>query len=393
MKDFVYNGTVRIVYGAGQMENVVKEISSHGKKAMIVPAHSFVAGGKLAPLKAAMETAGIESICLENINGPMLSKVNEGIAICLKENIEVVIGIGGGVCMDLAKAIAFGAKNTEVPLEKYLTYECSAEGLEALPVITIPTNPMSGSETNADVQITFDETGLQAGCMVGAPVVAWLNPEYAMSLPDKILMAGQMTEFVQISMNYLNLTRSPLAESYAEGAMKTLINCLRTSISDHENRDARGTLLLISALSLSGINDLGRDFEFVPYPLQSFAQRYLGLNYTQALTGLFPYWLKEIYRASSDKAIFYRYFEEILHVKREDKADEELLQEALRALKAIYQEFGTAFTYGELAEDPKDHKKLVEIIDSFGPMTCSFMPVPTEKLAQIIEDAIAGNLQ
>ena len=175
--------------------------------------------------------------------------------------------------------------------------------------------------------------------------------------------------------------------------MKTLLNCLRTSIADHEDRDARGTLLLISALSLSGINDLGRDFEFVPYPLQSFAQRYLGLNYTQALTGLFPYWLKEIYRASSDKAIFYRYFEEILHVKREDKADEELLQEVLRALKAIYQKFGTAFTYGELAEDPKDHKKLVEIIDSFGPMTCNIMPVPTEKLAQIIEDAITGNLQ
>ena len=53
---------------------------------------------------------------------------------------------------------------------------------------------------------------------------------------------------------------------------------------------------------------------FIPYPLQSFAQRYLGLNYTQALNGLFPYWLKEIYRASSDKEIFYRYFREILGV-------------------------------------------------------------------------------
>lgn len=151
-------------------------------------------------------------------------------------------------------------------------------------------------------------------------------------------------------------------------------------------------MLLNSALSLSGINDLGREPEFIPYPLQSFAQRYLGINYPQALTGLFPYWLKEIYRASADKAIFYRYFTEILGVDKADKDEEILLQEALQALKKLYQEFGIAFCYGEIAEDPKEHEKLLEIIDSFGPMPCHIMPVTTEKLAGMIEDAIVGNL-
>ena len=31
--------------------------------------------------------------------------------------------------MDIAKAVAFGAMNTDVPMEKYLTYEISTEGL------------------------------------------------------------------------------------------------------------------------------------------------------------------------------------------------------------------------------------------------------------------------
>lgn len=135
-----------------------------------------------------------------------------------------------------------------------------------------------------------------------------------------------------------------------------------------------------------------REPEFIPYPLQFFAQRYLGLNYPQALTGLFPYWLKEIYRASDEKGIFYRYFEEILNINTADKDAEALLQEALTALKNLYQEFGIAFTYSELAKDPKDHNKLVEIIDSFGPMPCHIMPVNTEKLAKMIEDAIIGDL-
>ena len=195
--------------------------------------------------------------------------------------------------MDLAKAIAFGALHTDVSMEKFLTYEVSTEGLSMLPVVTVPTNPMSGSETNADVQITLDERGLQVGCGVGKAVFTWLSPDYLLSLPDHILAYGQMTAFVQLSINYLNPTRSPLAEHYAEAPMKTIPECLRRSLADQNDTDARGTLLLNSALSLSGINDLGREEEFAPYPLQSYAQRYLGLDYPHALSKLFPYRLKK----------------------------------------------------------------------------------------------------
>lgn len=392
MKDFIYDGGVKIIYGAEQQTLVAQEIAKLGKKLLIVPTGSFVSGGHLEELKNSLISEGIEVSCLTSGKEPLLSKVKEGVKLCNDKQIEVIVGIGGGVSMDLAKAIAFGALNQEQPMEKYLAYELSTENLDHLPVVTIPTNPMSGSETNADVQITLDESGLQVGCPVGKAVFTWLNPVYMKSLPDNILTYGQMTAFIQLSFNYLNLTRSTLAEHYAEGSMKTILTCLRKSLADHEDIEARGQLLLNSALSLSGINDFGREIEFIPYPLQSFAQRYLGLNYTQALTGLFPYWLKEIYRASEDKEIFHQYFEEILKLETKDKEDEALLQEALQALKKLYEEFKIAFTYGEMVKDPKDHEKLVEIISSFGDMPCHIMPVNAEILAQMIEDAIVGNL-
>lgn len=392
MKDFVYDGGVRILYGAGQMETVAREIAKLGRQVLVVPTSSFLAGGHYEKLKQALTGAGLQVACLNAGKSPLLSKVNEGIRLCTEEKIKAVLGIGGGVSMDLAKAIAFDALHTDVPMERFLTGEVSTQGLSMLPVVTIPTNPMSGSETNADVQITLDESGLQVGCGVGKAVFTWLNPEYVLSLPGNILAYGQMTAFVQLSINYLNPTRSPLAEHYAEASMQTILECLRRSLADGSDADARGTLLLNSALALFGLNDLGREGEFAPYPLQSFAQRYLGLDYPRALTGLFPYWLKEIYRASADKAIFHRYFSELLGVSVGEKTEEALLQEALVALKGLYREFGIAFAYSELAADPQNHAKLVEIIDSFGPMPCRIMPLTTERMAKMIEDAIAGNL-
>lgn len=157
--------------------------------------------------------AGLQVTCLPAGKQPLLSKVREGIRLCTEQDIQAVLGIGGGVSMDLAKAIAFGALHTDIPMEKFLTYEASAEGLSMLPVVTVPTNPMSGSETNADVQITLDESGLQVGCGVGNAVFTWLNPDYMASLPDHILAYGQMTAFVQLSINYLNLTHPPQIHS------------------------------------------------------------------------------------------------------------------------------------------------------------------------------------
>ncbi len=391
MKDFVYESSVRVFYGAGQEERVVEEIAKLGRRLLVVPTGSFVSNGHYAALEQSLTAAGLMVFCFEAGREPLLSKVNEGIALCVREKIEAVVGIGGGVSMDMAKAIALGALHTETPMEKYLTYACSTEGLAHLPVVTIPTNPMSGSETNADVQITLDETGLQVGCPVGRAEFTWLNPAYLVSLPDKVLAYGQMTAFVQLSINYLNLSRSVLAEHYAEGAMKTILECLRRSLADANDLEARGTLLLNSALSLSGINDLGRSPEFAPYPLQSFAQRYLGLDYPHALTGLFPYWLKTIYRASAEKDIFHRYFREILQVEPAGKADEQLLQEALAELERLYREFGIAFTYGEQAADPQEPAKLEQIIASFGPMPCQILPLTTETMAGMIQDAISGS--
>lgn len=54
MKDFIYEGSVRIIYGAGQMETVVQEIARLGKRLLVIPTASFLSGGHYEPLKSCL---------------------------------------------------------------------------------------------------------------------------------------------------------------------------------------------------------------------------------------------------------------------------------------------------------------------------------------------------
>ena len=159
MQDFIYEGGIRILYGAEQLPWVAEEIAKLGRRMLVIPTGSFLSGGHYETLERALTRARLVVFPLNAGRKPLLSKVQEGVRLCAEKQIDVVLGIGGGVSIDLAKAIAFGARNTDVPVENFLTYEVSTDGRPMLPVVTIPTNPMSGSETNADVQITLDESG------------------------------------------------------------------------------------------------------------------------------------------------------------------------------------------------------------------------------------------
>ena len=79
MRDFVYDGGVRILYGAGQTETVVREIARLGKRLLAVPTGSFLAGGHYEKLAQALTDAGLQVACLSAGKKPLLSKVKEGI--------------------------------------------------------------------------------------------------------------------------------------------------------------------------------------------------------------------------------------------------------------------------------------------------------------------------
>lgn len=110
MKNFEFCNPTRILFGKGETNRVGKECGKFGKKVL------FVYGGesikKTGLYNRVMQRLSEESLEVFEWGGiqpnPRIDKVREGVEMCQKYNIDLVLAVGGGSVIDSGKVIAAG---------------------------------------------------------------------------------------------------------------------------------------------------------------------------------------------------------------------------------------------------------------------------------------------
>ena len=109
MNNFCYNIDTKVYFGRKQLEHL-SEMKSYGNKVLIV-----YGGGSIKRTglyQKVCEVLRNNNILFEELGGvspnPKIESVREGILICKKNNIDMILAIGGGSAIDCAKAIAAG---------------------------------------------------------------------------------------------------------------------------------------------------------------------------------------------------------------------------------------------------------------------------------------------
>jgi len=302
------------------------------------------------------------------------------------ENISSILGIGGGVCMDLAKTIAFGVKQT-TDIWDILSYAKSLDTMEHLPVGTIVTFPSSGSDMNGSTQITNDETGENVGLAEVYPNFSWQNPEYMLSIENEALISAQMTAYVQLALGYIGLGKSDIAENTSLALMNTLLDNLDKAIADSNDVDARSTLMTISALTVNGLTTLGKAGDWVLYPLNTIVMDYCNVAYKPCITVIFPYWIKMIYDGQEE---INSYFNKAFDVVIEGREKKDILKDGLKAIFKLYRKYNLPINYSEIHEVKENSEALQESLEMLAGMQSIYTELTTEKVMQMINEAIHG---
>ncbi len=246
-----------IVFGAQEIDRLCHHIATAGgsSRALIVM-DGFLAASELGERLNAMLTAGgIEANIFSDFAGePKLAHLRA--AMLAAKDADMVIGIGGGSALDIAKITACTAASGQDPMH----YALAANPLPENPLkkIMVPTTAGTGSETSA-TNIFSSETGKKLwiwGAETKANLVI-LDPALTISLPATMTAWCGLDAFVHAFEAATNKNAHRAGKIFAHEAMRLVARSLERAVTIPADLNARGDVLLGSCYAGIAIDNCG----------------------------------------------------------------------------------------------------------------------------------------
>ena len=337
MNNFEWSFETKVIFGENSESKVGNECIKYGKKALIVRSNGkHIESSNLMPtIRESLHNESIEFIELYGIvPNPTIDKVREGVAICKKENIDMILAVGGGSVIDTAKAIAVGAKYDG---DVWDLFTQNIQINEVLPIGVVLTIAAAGSEGSIASVITNPETNSKYDILhpLLRPKFAILNPALTLSLPNYQTFCGVVDILAHAMERYFTNTKNvELTDRMGEALMKTVVNNGLKLVQNPKDYDARSEIMWASTLAHNGLLDTGRNSCWASHMIGTELSAYYNVAHGASLSVIIPSWMKYVYK--DDVARFARFASEVFDVEY-DKDNLELT--ALKGIDAIIKFF------------------------------------------------------
>ncbi|MDD2979039.1 MAG: iron-containing alcohol dehydrogenase [Hespellia sp.] len=241
MKEFSFS--TRIFFGEGALDRLQKV---KGKNVLIV-SDSFMAQSGVVDKVASHLTDCQVTVFSEVVPEPPLTVVAAGVKCLQNCEATVMIAVGGGSCIDAAKAIR--TLSTQIHGGKAEVMECFA----------IPTTSGTGSEVTEYAVITDTEKGVKIPLASRAmrPPTAILDPSLVVSSPPSVTANSGMDALTHALEAYISTGANDFSDAMAEKAVSLLCKWLPIAYDDGENLLAREKVHNASCLAGLAFNSAG----------------------------------------------------------------------------------------------------------------------------------------
>ena len=299
MNNFEWSFDTKVIFGQNSESKIGNECIKYGKKALIVRSNgAHMETSNLMPtIRESLHNNNIEFIELYGIvPNPTIDKVREGVAICKKENIDMILAVGGGSVIDTAKAIAAGA-NYEGDAWDLFTQNIQIENV--LPVGVVLTIAAAGSEGSIGAVITNPETNSKYDILspLLRPKFAILNPELTLTLPNYQTFCGVVDILAHAMERYFTNTQNvELTDRMGEALMKTVVNNGLKLVENPKDYAARSEIMWASTLAHNGLLDTGRNSCWASHMIGTELSAYYNVAHGASLSVIIPSWMKYVYK-------------------------------------------------------------------------------------------------
>jgi len=356
-----------IVFGEDALE-YLKEVEGEG--ALIVTDKVINKLGFVEKVANYLKEAGMKVEVFDEVEPePSVETVIKGAELARKYGPDWFVGLGGGSCMDAAKAIwvLYERPDMEVgeinPLEK-LGLRRKAR------LICIPTTSGTGAEATWAVIITDakEERKMELGSKENVPDIAIVDPALALSMPPKLAADTGLDALTHAIEAYVTQCKNDFSDAVAMKAIQIVFEYLPRAYKNPEDKEAKEKMH--NAATMGGLAFINSS----PCPGAAHSMGHsLGalfhIPHGRAVSVFLPYVIQYSAREAME-----RYADIARAICIEAETSEEAVDKLVEAVKRLMEEVGEPTATKDMGISWKDYEKNLDgLVDRSANSSCTFM--------------------
>jgi alcohol dehydrogenase class IV len=375
-----------VLFGPGQRGQLGRLARDFGARALLVTDARMATTPEFRGMQKDLTDQGI-AVSVFDQALPDLPRQNviDAAAPFAKGSIDVVVGIGGGSCMDLAKAVSVLLAHGG-DIRDYFG-EFAVPG-PVVPVITIPTTGGTGAEVT-NLAIVFDDE-TQMKMAVGdahiTPAIAIIDPELTLTCPPSLTAATAADALSHLVEAYTARPKNPSPEQIATQiyvgknritdifcaqGLALMNRSLEKVVDEPSNLEARSDVMFAAYCAGMAINTTGTAAAHaIQSPMSAFGHTPHGFG----VGALLPYVMRFNLPYCTEE---FAQIGRILDVATEDMTALDAGRAAILRIEQLLEKTGTPLELKSLGIEPRHFAQIASssvkakrlVLNNPGPMT------------------------
>lgn len=339
---FSYVNPTLIQFGQQQIAALTDLIAKDQKVLVVYGGGSIKKNGVYDQVVAALE--GFDWVEFSGVGAnPTIEVLDQAVKICKEQDVDFVLGVGGGSVIDGVKYIAASAvydgEGWDIPTGKHTI-------TSALPIGAVLTLPATGSESNQNSVVSKEATKqkLPFASPEVLPKFAIMDPDVMKTLPQRQLVNGLVDAWVHTCEQYLTFPEGALVqEGYAEALLKTL----KTLGDNFENQDDawRANLMWAANQALNGLIGSGVSQDWATHMIGHELTAAYGVDHARSLAIVQPSLLRNQFAVK--KAKLEQMGKNVFGLEQTD----DLAEQTIQVIEAFYHSLDVATQLTEHGDD------------------------------------------
>ncbi len=363
MKDFNFYAPTRVVFGRNSEEQLPQLLRQYGGHKVLLHygGGSARRSGLLDKVEKMLSEEGVPFVELGGVvPNPLLSKVQEGIALCREQQVDFILAVGGGSVIDSAKAIGYGVGYEG---DVWDFWDGKATPQSCLPIGVMLTIPAAGSEMSSSCVITKDEGLLKRG--VNSDLCrcrfAIMNPERTYTLPPYQTAAGATDIMMHTMERYFSKYEdATLTDAISEALLRTVKDAVFDALKNPEDYRSRAQIMWAGSLAHNDLTECGTEKDFATHKMEHELSALFGVTHGAGLAALWPSWAR--YVMDRHLSRFVQFAVNVMGVHNDFSAPRETALKGIEAIERFYHAIGMPTSIPQLIGRKATDEEIAEMV-------------------------------